>query len=1064
MKKASVCLFVLLTAVCSIWAVDFEFSPDEISGSDAIPSALMRTAKEAYKLNMKGLDLLESGDISGARSLFERAKETLPDYTDAINNLGVVYFRKGNIPQAEALWKSAIEEDKEYAIAYHNLGTIAFHEKKFDRAKEYFEDALDANKKLVDSHVMLGRMLLSQGERKKALKHFADAYRINPRHTASWGFYSFGLIQDGDTSRAVEVLKNNQDHPDALDMLGTIAALKGDTESAAQYLRKAFDRGASETVLLKLASIHLDKGECSRALPAVQRYITESKSPVSDAYLTAGIAAQECGNSREAQSWFEKGMERHPSDPLLRYNLGKLYFQNKSYARAGELLGSITDTLNDPELYYLRALTARKQKDYKKARSLIDKALSIDPKARYYDLFGVILYAQGEKEKAEKQFKKALSLNPSLRSAQINLTFIDKSSSELSAALQKVEEELDKCTGKCTDQALRLSVLYYHTKDVSRALQTLTRLSEKERDERVYKTMALYHREMNDFDQAIALLEKAKEQFVVGTGTLQELAELYLLAGNYSQAITTLTDVLDKTDKDFWRIYYQIGYASMKQNDHGKARLFFEKSIKANRKNVAAKGLLAYVLNEMGDESGAQKLWKQSIQDDPENPTILTNMGLALENEGNYSRALEYYQKAHRLQKENTSLLINIGNAYAGLGRSNEAFDAYRRALNSDKRELAAFNTFNLARKLNNRSKAQKMVDLLKKEFPRAENTLRAEGEAALWDGDTTAALKALTSLKDLNPDDHLSLALIYSSGGIEKKASYHLGKVPDKGGYNKKKKAVQARLAFISGNYERAIALWKELQDTSFGIQYNMAVAALETKDYQNALAAAVELADRASHADRADVWRVAGNAAFGLKEWELAKKWYSKLSMVTADDPVVYYNMAVADYNTGDIDESWKYYKKAQQMKPSLKNKDIENRYAAAKNPRKPVTKVVVDSLDEMYNTALTLQSQGKVGEAEEVYYKIVTVDKNHTRAWNNLGAIYAAQGELEKAEECYLNAVKKNHDLPEAYVNLVNIYLALEKVSDAKKWVFKGLHYHPDSNVLRQMEQRVDQKLKD
>ncbi|MBD3322600.1 MAG: tetratricopeptide repeat protein [Chitinivibrionales bacterium] len=1061
MKISAAIKFVFGTAAI-ISGIEIEFSPDEISGSDAIPSALVRTAEDAYKLNMRGLDLLESGDVDGARPLFEQAKETLPGYTDAINNLGVVYFRKGQVARAEALWESIIEQDGTYALAFHNLGTLAFYEKKYGQAREYFSRALKVNKTLIDTHVMLGRMALSQGKNQEALRYFGKAYSINSQHKAAWGYYAYGLIQEGDTSQAVRVLKENPLNPDALDMLGTVGAVRGDLQASAGYFRRAAEAGARSPVFLKLASVYLDAGKCTEARAAAERYMADTNVPGADAYLTAGISAMECGDEKAAVGFFEEGLDRYPADAFLRYNLGKVYFRVKKFGKAENLLASIKDSLHDPELYYLRALAAHKQKNTARAQALVNKALALDKKARYFDLLGAIHYATGRKEDAKKQFRKALSLNPGLQSAQINLSLVDKSSEDIAEAVRRVEKELKECTENCTGQVLRLSVLFYHSARTEKALRILRQLPAADRDGRVYKTMALYCRDLNDIEGAIELLEKAGSRFGAETATEQELAELYLLAGKYNQAIETLTSLLGKPDNTVWRILYQIGYAYMKQNDLQRAKHYFQKSFDAGGEPVAAQSLLAYVLNKMGDESSAQALWKQSLSKDPENPVLAINMGLAREKQGDYSEALRYYEKARALQKDNETIWINIGNAYAGLKQYSRAFDAYSRALQSEKRETAAFNIFTLARKLKKKDKAAAMLELLKQEFPGADNTHRARGEAALLEGDTVAALTALASLREYNADDHVLLGMIHSARGDNNKAVEHMEKVPDTDLYSKQRKVIAAQTAFTSGNYGRALNLWKELADTSFGIQYNMGMAALKTGQHRLAYDIAGKLAARALAADRADVWRLAGNAALGLENWDKAAKWYSRLAEVIHNDPVVHYNMAVAAYNLGEIDEAWKYYEKARALKPSLKNSDIENRYAAAGEAEKPELMVVIDSLDDLYNEALVLQSQDKTARAEQIYTKIVQADSAHTRAWNNLGAIYAAQGELDKAEKCYLSALDNNHDLPEAYANLANIYLALDKVSDAKRWVFKGLHYHPENELLRQMEHAVDKKM--
>ncbi len=74
------------------YEVEFHFEVDE--SGDVLPAALLKVAEEAYELNMKGLDALELDNFEEALDYFEQAAARLPNYSDAINNSGVVYFRR----------------------------------------------------------------------------------------------------------------------------------------------------------------------------------------------------------------------------------------------------------------------------------------------------------------------------------------------------------------------------------------------------------------------------------------------------------------------------------------------------------------------------------------------------------------------------------------------------------------------------------------------------------------------------------------------------------------------------------------------------------------------------------------------------------------------------------------------------------------------------------------------------------------------------------------------------------------------------------------------------------
>jgi tetratricopeptide (TPR) repeat protein len=218
-----------------------------------------------------------------------------------------------------------------------------------------------------------------------------------------------------------------------------------------------------------------------------------------------------------------------------------------------------------------------------------------------------------------------------------------------------------------------------------------------------------------------------------------------------------------------------------------------------------------------------------------------------------------------------------------------------------------------------------------------------------------------------------------------------------------------------------------------------------------------------RATGKDRADVCRVAGNAAFGLKQWDKAREWYDQLSNVEANDPIVQYNLAVAWYNLGDIEKAHVYYERSRQLDPAISNKDIEKRYDLKKNPEAAAGGAILDTLDAQYNQAVDKQNAGDTAGAEQIYLQIVAKNPAHALAWNNLGTLYAARAELEKAEQAYQKSIEKRHDIPEAYANLINLYIAMQNYPQAKRWLIKGEGHNPDSDILKKMEAVLNDSLK-
>lgn len=1050
---------ILLCGFIAVWSLEIEFEYDPF-GEEPLPSAISKAVKEAFEMNEKGLEALNKKDYDIALAYFDQALSIIPDYSDAVNNRGVVFFRKGIVSDAQKIWEILASKEPDYAIASYNLGLIQLHEKNLEASKRLFERALKADPKFVEALVRLGMVNLKLGKNEDALENLRKAYKMSPKYKDAWGFYAHGLIVNGDTSRATGILDKNNKDADALKMLGQIEAARKNNQKASEYFSSAVSRGADPSLLIELASVQLDDRKCKDALSTLKRYFSVKTKHVADAYILAGVASKECNDNTGALHYFEEGLKNHPNDPILKYNLGQIYFQQKKFDQAESMWEGMSDSLQDPSFFHIRALNARRRNDLKGAEKLILRAIEMDNRAVYHDFLGVIYHLQKDDKKAEAQFRKALKINPELRSAQLNLALSSRKGEDLDAAAGDLEKRLTSCSSdSCADLAFQLSIIYYHQKNLKKAVAALETVKDNEKDERIYRHLAIFYKEMHDLKKAVSSLETALNRFVVEVQTEYELAELYLLSGNYDKAINRFNAILPKWKENPWRLHYQLGYAYMEKNTLDRAVECFENSIKSKYDNVAARGLLAFVLNRKGNVTEARSLWEKNLKDDPSNPIIWINMGLSLENEEKYEQALEHYKKAAALKHNDKELQINVGNAYAGLDRYTDALHSYNLALSSGKRELAAYNIFLLAMKKKDQGKLQEMHKLLKKEFPASDYTKRVSSEMNLMKGDTASALKDLQSVSTKESADWLSMAKIYASRGDGEKCRLYLQKLPLETQWIKASNAVKAELAFKEGNYDLAINLLKESGDTGFAAKYNIALAAYNAKKYAEVLNMMSRLSSEASGKDRADCARLAGNAAFALKQWEKARSWYNQLSSIEANSSVVQYNLAVASYNLDDMDKAWKYYEKARKLDPKLKNKDIEKKYKMSKGIGTDSVQVM-DSTDIWYNKAVELQNAGDDTAAEKLYKKILQKDSLHSLAWNNLGALYGVRGDIDNAENSYTKAIEKRYDIPEAYANLVNLYIELEEFTKARKWIIKGMGHNPGSELLEGLREKIAQ----
>src|ERR1044071_336791 len=116
---------------------------------------MYREAVEVYKeapldsaiiWNKIGIAYHQMLQLDTARRNYEKAIKLNPHYSEAINNLGTVYYAHKNYRKAISLYKRALKISPNSASVYSNLGTAYFARKKYKEAAETYQKALELDK------------------------------------------------------------------------------------------------------------------------------------------------------------------------------------------------------------------------------------------------------------------------------------------------------------------------------------------------------------------------------------------------------------------------------------------------------------------------------------------------------------------------------------------------------------------------------------------------------------------------------------------------------------------------------------------------------------------------------------------------------------------------------------------------------------------------------------------------------------------------------------------------------------------------------------------------------
>jgi predicted CXXCH cytochrome family protein len=231
-------------------------APDFVPALRSLGAALTREGQpeEAWKVlgsvpgdataaHERGLALQRLGRTAEAVAALEEACRLDPDFPEAFNSLGGVYFEAKQGARAAEAFREAVRIRPDYAEAHNNLANVLQAEGDFPHAREHYETAIGLQPQYAAAHFNYGGALIAQQRFAEAEKQLEAAVQQQPDLAEAQELLGNLLVRRGAAAQAAihfeAALRRNPSAAGAHFGLAAVLAAQGDRAGAESHLREA---------------------------------------------------------------------------------------------------------------------------------------------------------------------------------------------------------------------------------------------------------------------------------------------------------------------------------------------------------------------------------------------------------------------------------------------------------------------------------------------------------------------------------------------------------------------------------------------------------------------------------------------------------------------------------------------------------------------------------------------------------------------------------------------------------------------------------------------------------
>jgi tetratricopeptide (TPR) repeat protein len=251
---------------------------------------------DAVSLNIRGDELYQKGDVSGAIQELKTALKLDPENVNVLNSLGVCYGVQGALEKALEMFREATRVDPQEVMALYNAGYVHSMLNQTEDALKSYKKAEATGEDVFEVIFQLGKLYLDQGDLDAAKIYLEKAARLQPE---SW----IASLHLGECCEALHMtdeavmhyettIKKNPTDACALSALGLLYDKKAENpEISTLFCEKAVEMSPENGLFqFRLGKVYFRQEKPEKALSAYSKaldlgYPAESELAMVRAHL-----------------------------------------------------------------------------------------------------------------------------------------------------------------------------------------------------------------------------------------------------------------------------------------------------------------------------------------------------------------------------------------------------------------------------------------------------------------------------------------------------------------------------------------------------------------------------------------------------------------------------------------------------------------------------------------------------------------------------------------------------------------------------------------------------------